>query len=175
MQFSISRVVRFALNPKCGVESNAKMRASPFHGIFGSLREPAERSSVELPSFDQPALGSSAAGSQQATAGRLAVDIYEQDNYYIIKAALAGVRMSDLDIEVDDRTITIRGIRRNPDTIADDRYYLQECYWGEFSRSVTLPFSVDPKKIRATFNKDCILKVLIPREERVKVVKISEV
>lgn len=113
--------------------------------------------------------------NQQGSSGRLAVDIYEQDGYYIIKAALAGVRLSDLDIEVDDRTVTIRGIRRNPDTIADDRYYLQECYWGEFSRSVTLPFSVDPKKIRATFNKDCILKVLIPREERVKVVKISEI
>lgn len=107
-------------------------------------------------------------------AGRLAVDIYEQDDYYIIKALLAGVRMSDLDIEVDDRTVTIRGMRRNPDDIAGDRYYLQECYWGEFSRSVTLPVSVDAKKIRATFNKDCILKVLIPKEDRVKVVKINE-
>ncbi len=107
-------------------------------------------------------------------AGRLAVDIYEQDDYYIIKALLAGVRMSDLDIEVDDRTVTIRGTRRNPDDIAGDRYYLQECYWGEFSRSVTLPVSVDAKKIRATFNKDCILKVLIPKEDRVKVVKINE-
>src|SRR6185503_14221222 len=81
-------------------------------------------------------------------AGRLAVDIYEQDDYYIIKALLAGVRMSDLDIEVDDRTVTIRGMRRNPDEIGEDRYYLQECYWGEFSRSVTLPVPVDARKIR---------------------------
>jgi HSP20 family protein len=65
-------------------------------------------------------------------------------------------------------------MRRNPDEIAGDRYYLQECYWGEFSRSVTLPVPVDARKIRATFNKDCILKVLIPKEDRVKVVKINE-
>ncbi len=148
------------------------MSASPFHGIFSALRDHDEpRASLTLEreedTFEEPA-------STKHHAGRLAVDIYEQDDYYIIKALLAGVRMSDLDIEVDDRTVTIRGVRRNPDDIAQERYYMQECYWGEFSRSVTLPVPVDARKIRATFNKDCILKVLIPKEDRVKVVKINE-
>lgn len=103
------------------------------------------------------------------------MDIYEFENYYIIKAPIAGVKLSDLDIEITDNVITIRGNRQQGDSIPSDQYYLQECFWGEFSRSVTLPFTIDPKKIKATFNKECILKILIPKEEKVKIVRINEV
>ena len=106
--------------------------------------------------------------------GQVAVDIYEHDNYYIIKAPIAGVRLSDLDIEISDNTITIRGNRQQGDSVPQNQYYLQECFWGEFSRTVTLPCQIDPKKVRATFNKECILKILVPKEERVKIVRISE-
>lgn len=154
----------------------------PFHGIFSSLgqnsdpapEEPtafAEQEEVSLPTQ------TAASAAKPQTVGQVAVDIYEQDNYIIIKAPIAGVRLCDLDIEVsNDNVVTIRGVRRQTDDqIQGDQYYLQECFWGEFSRSVTLPVSVDPKKIRATFNKECILKILIPKEERVKIVRISEV
>lgn len=106
--------------------------------------------------------------------GQIAVDIYEQEGYYIIRAPLAGVKLSDLDIEVDDKILTIHGKRTVPDQIPADQYYLQECFWGEFKRSVTLPCVIDPKRVKATFNRDCILKVLVPKEERVKVIRISE-
>jgi HSP20 family protein len=154
----------------------------PFHGIFSSLgQEPLDDASSQstgpfsggtspVPSFHEPTVQS----SQQATKGQLAVDIYEQDNYYIIKAPIAGVSLSDLDIEISDNVITLRGTRKQGDSIADDQYYLQECFWGEFSRSITLPFTIDPKKVKATFNKECILKILIPKEEKVKIVRISE-
>lgn len=115
---------------------------------------------------------------QPATSGRqtgqVAVDIYEHDNYYIIKAPIAGVRLSDLDIEISDNSITIRGNRQQSDSIPANQYYLQECFWGEFARTVTLPCQIDPKKVKATFNKECILKILVPKEERVKIVRISE-
>lgn len=150
----------------------------PFHGIFSSLGAEQEAPSVEdnafaqtpasLPSFTDP---KPAARSQ----GHVAVDIYEFDNYYIIKAPIAGVKLSDIDIEVTDNIITIRGNRTQGDSVPSDQYYLQECFWGEFSRSVTLPFTIDPKKIKATFNKECILKILIPKEEKVKIVRINEV
>lgn len=145
---------------------------SPFHGMFSSLgdgtpkgkvtaRREAEQHVAPLP-------------PPQSTAGRVAVDIYEQDDYYIIKAPIAGVRLSDIDIEVNDNVITIKGRRHQGDQIPQDQYYIQECFWGEFSRSVTLPCSIDPRKVKATLNKECILKVLVPKEERVKVVRISE-
>jgi len=148
----------------------------PFHGIFSNLGQdelqeegvtPSDFSGGVPPLKDQKMTGK----KQQ---GQVAVDIYEQDNYYIIKAAIAGIRLSDIDIEISDNVLTIRGVRQQTDTIAPDQYYLQECFWGEFSRSVTLPFAIDPKKVKATFNKECILKVLIPKEEKVKIVRISE-
>lgn len=156
----------------------------PFHGIFSSLgQEPLQQQADELtvegpfsggstpiPSFHEPVVQT----QKQASKGQVAVDIFEQDNYYIIKAPIAGVRLSDLDLEISDNVITIRGSRAQTDPVAQDQYYLQECFWGEFSRSVTLPTSIDPKKVRATFNKECILKILIPKEEKVKIVRISE-
>lgn len=102
------------------------------------------------------------------------MDIYELDNYYIIRSPIAGVRLTDLDIEVDGKVVTIRGRRTLSDTVPDDRYYVQECFWGEFSRSVTLPTTIDPKKVKATFSKDSILKILIPKEEKVKIIRINE-
>lgn len=107
--------------------------------------------------------------------GQIAVDIYEVDNYYIIRAPIAGVRLADLDIEVDEHSLTIRGMRRLSDDIPADQYYLQECFWGAFKRTVTLPTIIDPRKVKATFSKDSILKILIPKEEKVKIVRISEV
>lgn len=148
----------------------------PFHGIFSNLgQDELQEESVTPSDFSG---GVPPLKEQKMTAkkqqGQVAVDIYEQDNYYIIKAAIAGIRLSDIDIEISDNVLTIRGVRQQTDTIAPDQYYLQECFWGEFSRSVTLPFAIDPKKVKATFNKECILKVLIPKEEKVKIVRISE-
>jgi HSP20 family protein len=159
------------------------MAASPFHGIFSALNLDGQHGSAfplgeeeQEPAAKTPAAGDRFPGGSgaQGQAGRVAVDIYEQDDYYIIKAPIAGVRLSDIDIEVNGQVLTIRGHRRQADQIPRDQYYVQECYWGEFSRSVTLPIDIDPKKVRATFNKESILKILIPKEEKVKIVKISE-
>ena len=154
------------------------MSPSPFHGIFGSFG-PADSSSATsnssgLPRILNHKLPVPKSSSQNSHLGQVAVDIYEQENYYIIKAPIAGVHLSDLDIEVSDNCLTIRGNRRQSDEIPEDQYYLQECFWGEFSRSITLPCAIDPKKIRATFNKECILKILVPKEEKVKIVRINE-
>ncbi|OGJ57158.1 hypothetical protein A2635_01150 [Candidatus Peribacteria bacterium RIFCSPHIGHO2_01_FULL_51_9] len=154
------------------------MSPSPFHGIFGSLGSKDTNSAANnasgFPHVLSPKLPLPKPISGSSHVGQVAVDIYEQENYYIIKAPIAGVRLSDLDIEVSDNVVTIRGNRRQSDDIPEDQYYLQECFWGEFSRSITLPCAIDPKKIRATFNKECILKVLVPKEERVKIVRINE-
>lgn len=157
------------------------MASSPFHGIFSFGAVPLDSThgkqdtptTTELPS-PHSAFAQEKPTQKKSATGQIAVDIYELENYYIIRAPIAGVRLSDLDIEVDDRVITIRGTRRLESNTPDDQYYLQECFWGDFSRSITMPCSVDPKKIKATFSKDCILKVLIPKEERVKIVRINE-
>ncbi|MFA7681545.1 MAG: Hsp20/alpha crystallin family protein [Candidatus Peribacteraceae bacterium] len=156
------------------------MNPSPFHGIFSAFNQEQLSSDVSAApeAFGaevQHAHPVSSSGQITAqTTGQIAVDIYEQDGYYIIRAPIAGVKLSDLDIEVDDKILTIRGVRAMTDVVPTDQYYIQECFWGEFRRSITLPCSIDPKRVKATFSKDCILKILIPREEKVKIVRVSE-
>lgn len=155
------------------------MGQSPFHGIFSALQQDGKDRGAfgfgSTSSQQQHVPASASPPPAQSTVGRVAVDIFELDEYYIIKAPIAGVRLSDLDIEVNENVITIRGNRRQTDMVPPEGYILQECFWGPFARSVTLPIIVNPQKIRATFNKECILKILIPKEEKVKIVKISEV
>lgn len=142
------------------------LSAFPFHGIFSSLgQEPSDSAGTK------PAPGRH--GGTDGI-GRITVDIYEQDDYYIIKAPIAGVHLSDIDIEISENVITIRGKRQQTDAGMEDQYYLQECFWGEFSRSITLPCTIDPKQVRATFNKECVLKILVPKEKKVKIVRINE-
>lgn len=147
------------------------MGSSGFHGIFSALQREGmdKRPASELAPEPEPARG-----APQRGVGQVSVDIYEHDNYYIIKAPIAGVKLADIDIEIADNTVTIRGTRAQSDEVLDDQYYVRECFWGPFSRTVTLPCQVDPKKVRATFNKECILKIIIPKEEKVKIVRISE-
>ncbi len=149
------------------------MTPSPFHGIFSAFGQGDDRAPALSPPGNSFAQGM-AATRPRTQGGQIAVDIYEQDDYYIVRAPIAGVRLADIDIEVDGKVITLRGVRRPAEELPADQYYLQECYWGEFSRSITLPCMIDPKKVKATFSKDCILKILVPKEERVKIVRVSE-
>jgi len=164
------------------------MSPSPFHGIFSfNATQDTPFGAAQASTVPQQAHASTPADAEsgiqvtsenepnaQAKTGQIAVDIYEQDEYYIIRAPIAGVRLSDLDIEVDNKVITISGTRRMSESIPEDQYYLQECFWGDFSRSVTMPCAIDPKKVKATFSKDSILKIIIPKEEKVKIVRINE-
>lgn len=162
------------------------MNLSPFHGIFSSFSQgQSEDGSMGAPSaldYQVPTPATQQVPiqqppqqqSSQSKTGQIAVDIYEQEGYYIIRAPIAGAKLSDLDIEVDGKVITIRGHRKSPDDLSDDQYYLRECFYGEFSRSVTLPCVIDAKKVKATFSKDSILKILIPKEEKVKIVRVSD-
>jgi HSP20 family protein len=152
------------------------MITSPFHGIFSSSlgveRSPLlkkttvkeEESAEEVPMSLKRNTG----------VGQVALDIYEYENYYILKAPIAGVRLADLDIDINDNTITIRGSRKENEEIPDDQYYIRECFWGDFERKVTLPCSVDPSTVKATFNKESILKILVPKEKKVKIVRIND-
>jgi HSP20 family protein len=152
------------------------MTPSPFQGIFSAFgQEQSTQTTDALPVHAENKPVEEAVIRPTSTqTGQIAVDIYELDTYYIIRAPIAGVKLSDIDIEVDDKVLTIRGARNPSDTIPQDQYYLQECFWGDFERSITLPISIDPKKVKATFSKDAILKVIIPKEEKVKIVRISE-
>lgn len=155
------------------------MIPSPFHGIFSSAFQSdapvAHKENAAVPPQASPSSKQGTGQTRTAGIGQVALDIFEYDDYYILKAPIAGVRLSDLDIEVNDNVLTIRGNRRQSDIVPEEQYYLKECFWGEFQRSVTLPCSIDPRHVKATYNKDCILKIFVPKkEEKVKITRISE-
>lgn len=94
--------------------------------------------------------------------GQLAVDVYQTKSFFIIQAPVAGIKPEDLDISIEDGILVIKGKREKIEEIQEKDYFYQECYWGAFSRKVSLPEDVDSSKIKA-FLKKGILVIKLPR------------
>ncbi len=103
----------------------------------------------------------------ETTEGQLALDIYQTQNEIVVVAPIAGVKLADINVSVTEDVLTIKGNRYLEFDIPDEDYFTQECFWGDFSRSVVLPAAVDTTRISATF-KDAVLKISIPKTERTK-------
>lgn len=104
--------------------------------------------------------------------GQLAVDVYQTKDNVVIKAPIAGVKPGNIDVSVSEDVVTIRGERMEETEVDREHYYVQECYWGSFSRSVILPTSTMAEKANATL-KDGVLTVTIPKVAQDKVKKIK--
>lgn len=90
------------------------------------------------------------------------VDMYLAANKDIVlKAELPGVRREDIDVSIDDATLTIRGERRREEGLTDDAFQRAERRYGAFARSFTLPVDVDASAIRADY-RDGVLTVRVP-------------
>lgn len=79
---------------------------------------------------------------EEPVPGQLAVDVYETKDRLFVKARTAGVNKNDLDVSISDNTLSIRGTLSAGYEADVENYHLQECYWGEFSRSIVLPVPV---------------------------------
>ncbi len=104
------------------------------------------------------------AEGQRAGGWRPAADIAETDKAYIIKAELPEVRKEDVDVSVHDGVITIKGERRYEKTDDSEQQHRVESFYGQFSRSFSLPSDVDQGGISAE-SKDGVLKVYLPKVE----------
>ena len=74
--------------------------------------------------------------------GQLAVDVYETADRLVVKARTAGIEESDLEVSVENGVLTISGILSGGEEEETTRWHIQECYWGEFSRTIALPVPV---------------------------------
>lgn len=106
--------------------------------------------------------------------GMLAVDVYETKEKLYVKARTAGVNKDDLDVSIADNTLTIRGTLSSGDEIDAENYHIQECYWGEFSRTLALPVPVKEDEVEAVL-KDGVLTISFTKvkQETVKKITIS--
>ena len=100
------------------------------------------------------------------------VDVLEQPDAIVVRAELPGLKPEDIDIEVDENVLTIRGERRFEETVEDGRYYRLERSYGRFQRSLGLPQGVKPDEISADFDQG-VLEVRVPKAEEVKPRKIT--
>ncbi len=104
--------------------------------------------------------------------GELLVDVYQEDDNIVIKSTVAGVKPEDLDIDINNDMITIRGKRKQMENINNGDFFYQECYWGSFSRSIILPCEVYASKAKASL-KDGVLKIVLPKSQKERSVKLS--
>jgi HSP20 family protein len=104
--------------------------------------------------------------------GQLALDVYETKEKLIVKARTAGVNKNDLDVSIADNTLTIRGTLSAGEEADVENYFLQECYWGEFSRSIALPIPVKEDEIEAVL-KEGVLTIAFTKVKQDTVKKIQ--
>ena len=104
--------------------------------------------------------------------GQLAVDVYETADKLIIKARTAGVSKNDLDVSIADGILTISGTLNSGDDTAATQWHVQECYWGEFSRTLVLPVQVKEDEVEAVL-KDGVLTISFNKIQQEQARKIQ--
>ena len=109
---------------------------------------------------------------EETIAGQLAVDVYETKEKLIVKGRVAGVNKNELDVSIADNTLTIKGTLSAGSEENVENYFLQECYWGEFSRSIVLPVPVKEEEIEAVL-KDGVLTIGFEKVKQDTVKKIE--
>ena len=144
---------------------SAITRWDPFHNL-STLQEQVNRLfEGSLPHrSDQSAL----------TTWAPAVDIYETENELVLKADLPDVNENDLDIRIESNILTIKGERKFEEKVKEDNYLRVERTYGSFSRSFSLPSTVDSGSIKAEY-KNGVLTVELPKraESKPRQVKIN--
>jgi HSP20 family protein len=96
-----------------------------------------------------------------------AVDIFETEGEIVVKAELPGMERKDIALNLENNVLTVRGERRFAKETKDDNYHRIERSYGTFSRSFSIPATVEEEKIRADY-KDGVLKIVLPKKEQAK-------
>lgn len=103
--------------------------------------------------------------------GQLAVDVYETAENLVIKARTAGVNKEDLDVSISDGILTISGTLSSGDDTDATQWHVQECYWGQFSRTLALPVQVKEEEVSAVL-KDGVLTISFAKIKQEQAKKI---
>jgi len=104
--------------------------------------------------------------------GTLAVDVYETDDKLVVKARTAGVNREDLDVSISDGVLTVSGTLSSGDESDATQWHIQECYWGEFSRTIALPVPVKEDEVKAVLE-DGVLTISFTKVKQEQAKKIQ--
>ncbi len=134
--------------------------------------QPAVADPTQLQQDQQQAAPADEWDEEDVVPGQLAVDVYETKEKLVVKARTAGVNKHDLEVTISDNTLSIRGTLSAGNEEDVENYFVQECYWGEFSRSIALPVPVKEDEIEAVL-KDGVLTVGFTKVKQDTVKKIQ--
>lgn len=96
-----------------------------------------------------------------------AVDVYDKGNEVVIHAEIPGMKKEDIDVRVENNVLTIRGKKERQEEVKEEGYFRTERAYGTFSRSFSLPTTVDVTKIGAEY-RDGVLTLTVPKAEEAK-------
>ena len=131
-------------------------RFSPF-GDFSSLQSQVNRLFQD---FHR--------GTDELTTGGTfvpAVDVYEDEHKITLKLEVPGIEEKDLDIRLENNTLTVRGQRKFEKEEKEENFHRIERRYGSFTRSFRLPNTVDPEKVEAGYDKGILTLTLAKRPE----------
>jgi HSP20 family protein len=101
-----------------------------------------------------------------------AVDLYEEKDDIVVKAELPGIETNNIEVNLTDHTLTIKGEKKKEEETKEENYYRAERSYGSFVRTLELPKDVHADKVKATF-KNGILEVRLPKTEEAKTKEVK--
>lgn len=109
---------------------------------------------------------------KESEAAQLAVDVYQTPTHIVLQAMVAGVRPEDLDISITREMVTISGKREGPRNINHEDWFVQELFWGNFARTITLPQEIETEEAEAIENHGLLI-IRMPKIDREKKMKVK--
>ena len=100
------------------------------------------------------------------------VDIYEDEHNIVLKLEVPGIDEKDIDVRIDNNTLTVHGERKIEQEEKEENFRRVERQYGAFTRSFTLPSSVDPGQVSADYNKG-VLKIKLAKKAEAKPKRIK--
>ena len=101
-----------------------------------------------------------------------AVDVIENPDEYLVSCELPGMAEADIDVQVADNVLTIKGEKKDDGVDTGKRWYKRETWYGSFQRTIPLPSGIESDKIRGELENG-ILRLTLPKREEVKPKQIS--
>lgn len=95
------------------------------------------------------------------------VDVYEEGDDIVLKAELPGMSKDDIEVNVADHQLTLKGEKKKTEEVKEDDYHRSERSFGSFSRKLDLPADVQADKAKASF-KEGLLEIRVPKTEEAK-------
>jgi len=95
------------------------------------------------------------------------VDIYEDEHNFMLKIEVPGIDEKDIDVRIEGNTLTVHGERKLEKEEKEENFRRVERHYGSFTRSFTLPGSVDPGQVSADYDKG-VLKIKLPKKAEAK-------